>query len=515
MPPSSLLLLAPLLWALPRAPLVRAQSTDAVCSPDFSWMNNEQAQSPCLVAAVMQGLCSLDHQWNVSALPSGLEYLPPTAEEASFCNCNALTYSLMSACAACQQHNWVSYGDWIASCPSSLVTPTSPFLPPDNTSIPPWAPTSYASLSSFDVNKAKSIALGQPVEDSKKTPVSAIVGAVLGVVFGFMILGGGFAYYVYRRRKKQNQSQSLWNSKLGDQDTAYVEFDQPLHHQRRFFRFVIPQNMQTQGISSTGTTYTIDDAERLKGENFVMYDEVDSGPDSPGSSESATSSAGLAHEANLAPPTMYASSLGSLSRHAETGRSVDSEDEGEGEDEDEMRDLQGPVSGVDGPSQVLYIHPSRSLRNPGRKDKLSPAVDGESFGYQQPVRATRSMSTLRPRLTADRESQELGYPRPPGIQSPQNQNQPQHSPSQRPLTGSPGVSGSGNGNNSSMSPQHGTTRSEWSLPLTHPHPHPHLSSDRSRVNPIEYITPPTTAPTMLFPASVRGAGYRGTPEQPF
>lgn len=46
--------------------------------------------------------------YNIAALPNNTVYLGPTIDEVNPCQCNTVVYSLMSACALCQNRNVIS-----------------------------------------------------------------------------------------------------------------------------------------------------------------------------------------------------------------------------------------------------------------------------------------------------------------------------------------------------------------------------------------------------------------------
>ena len=137
----SLLVVLAVAAVAPRGAVV-AQSTDVSCLSSFGWvrffqfqdidpdpflrnnqMNNTKSQNPCLVAAYLQGACvgggkhfSLLHrpQWHnqflavytVGSLPVDDYYIGPYVDEANGCECNTVTYSLVSACGDCQNRTF-------------------------------------------------------------------------------------------------------------------------------------------------------------------------------------------------------------------------------------------------------------------------------------------------------------------------------------------------------------------------------------------------------------------------
>ncbi|KAI6132221.1 hypothetical protein EDD16DRAFT_1535435 [Pisolithus croceorrhizus] len=131
-----------------------AQKTSAVCFSEYSWMNNSKNQNPCLVAAYLNGVC-FGGQFTVESLPPGAEYSCPSGNYANACECNTVTYSLMSACATCQNGTHVDWPAWILNCSTSYVG--YPESIPSGTAIPHWAYQDVAPSGNFNVTLAKAV----------------------------------------------------------------------------------------------------------------------------------------------------------------------------------------------------------------------------------------------------------------------------------------------------------------------------------------------------------------------
>src|SRR5712691_3274444 len=59
--------------------------------------------------------------FTVPQLPPGYEYSGPSGNgDSDLCKCNTVTYSLLSACDACQGEQWISY-DLLCLCRCSLM----------------------------------------------------------------------------------------------------------------------------------------------------------------------------------------------------------------------------------------------------------------------------------------------------------------------------------------------------------------------------------------------------------
>ncbi|KAF8576242.1 hypothetical protein K439DRAFT_1664696 [Ramaria rubella] len=117
---------------------VAAQVTANVTCTKDPWTANAQGVSPCLVAATLEGACN-NGVFNISSLPPGDAYNGPLAGQSNICFCSTVTYSMVSACAACQGGEWNPWASWIENCvPSEISIAAFPaILPPGF--VPSWA----------------------------------------------------------------------------------------------------------------------------------------------------------------------------------------------------------------------------------------------------------------------------------------------------------------------------------------------------------------------------------------
>lgn len=130
-----------------------AQTTDAVCLSFFDWMSNSQHQSPCVVASSLLAVCS-SGSYNVDSLPDGTHYVGPVSVfSAHDCQCNTVTYSLMSACAACQGRSYIAWSEWTANCPN--VSLSFPEQLPTGLHVPGWAYLDPRPSDNFDQIRAQ------------------------------------------------------------------------------------------------------------------------------------------------------------------------------------------------------------------------------------------------------------------------------------------------------------------------------------------------------------------------
>ncbi|KAH9971460.1 hypothetical protein BJV74DRAFT_244694 [Russula compacta] len=133
-------LAAILLLASHLSPVADAQVVAPTCNPSWSWSSNSLGQSPCTVAAFLQGVCD-NGVFTIPDLIPDDSYVGPTGtgDAADLCKCNTIVYSLMSACDACQGGKWFSWNMWSHNC-SSIDTPTTySNVIPDGTRVPGWA----------------------------------------------------------------------------------------------------------------------------------------------------------------------------------------------------------------------------------------------------------------------------------------------------------------------------------------------------------------------------------------
>ncbi|KAH9961643.1 hypothetical protein BGW80DRAFT_1255818 [Lactifluus volemus] len=80
-------------------------------APEMDWTFNSLRQNPCVVGAYMMSTCN-NGSFTVPQLepPQAVSYMGAYgAASGDLCMCNTVAYSLMSACGACQKHDWRSF----------------------------------------------------------------------------------------------------------------------------------------------------------------------------------------------------------------------------------------------------------------------------------------------------------------------------------------------------------------------------------------------------------------------
>ncbi|KAF8163452.1 hypothetical protein B0H34DRAFT_324108 [Crassisporium funariophilum] len=130
-----------------------AAQSDATCLPFYDWTFNSQKKSPCEVASSLLAVCN-GGPFPVEALPDLSHYVGPSLGAANPCQCNTVTYSLMSACGACQGRTYLSWSVWSANC-ATVEFSSYPEPIPLGTSVPGWAYLDVQSEDNFDQTLAK------------------------------------------------------------------------------------------------------------------------------------------------------------------------------------------------------------------------------------------------------------------------------------------------------------------------------------------------------------------------
>ncbi|KAG7443352.1 uncharacterized protein BT62DRAFT_327161 [Guyanagaster necrorhizus] len=132
----------------------RGPQTNATCTSDYDWTDNESGLSPCLLASYLLGSC-LTGDYGVWALPADSHYNPPNVGTMSStpCSCSWSVYNLLSACTVCQGNvnSVLSWAYYKAECPDDDLSTTT-FYPydkgyelPEPASIPYWATQNHDS----------------------------------------------------------------------------------------------------------------------------------------------------------------------------------------------------------------------------------------------------------------------------------------------------------------------------------------------------------------------------------
>ncbi|KAG8930776.1 hypothetical protein FRC01_002280 [Tulasnella sp. 417] len=123
--------------------------------------------------------------WNSQPLDSDQYYLSPTTETANPCLCNAVMYSVVSACAYCQGAVVSTWFQWIPNC-SAYQSNTYPVSVVAGSSLPGWATLPIPASGTWDATTAynyalsasASITLGGSTTDALTTPTASGSGGI-------------------------------------------------------------------------------------------------------------------------------------------------------------------------------------------------------------------------------------------------------------------------------------------------------------------------------------------------
>ncbi|KAF8339230.1 hypothetical protein F5887DRAFT_475487 [Amanita rubescens] len=149
---------------LAATPVIVALNAANCTDSQYYWTFNSLGQSPCSVADVLMIYCT-GQAVIIPAIPPGEQYAPLGSTGANVkCFCNTVWYSLMSACAACQNGYWPTWPNYSAVCPQIyLMHP----IPVSNTSVPNWAYVNVtATNNTFNVAAASILAAEDTPTDS-------------------------------------------------------------------------------------------------------------------------------------------------------------------------------------------------------------------------------------------------------------------------------------------------------------------------------------------------------------
>ncbi|KAF8911956.1 hypothetical protein CPB84DRAFT_1957623 [Gymnopilus junonius] len=225
------------------------------CLPFYNWTSNSQGQTPCQVASSLLAICN-NATFPVEPLPDSSHYLGPSLQDANACQCSTVTYSLMSACGACQGRTYLSWSVWSEDCPTVYIS-SFPEPLPAGVAVPGWAYLDVTAEDNFDQTNAKkdsnateSTAVPSPTSSSSGSPAktssvpltasshpitpsavpsvsasvsastsstqafsekraNAVGGGVIGGLFGVVIIFASLYWYIYRRRRLARNGQQL------------------------------------------------------------------------------------------------------------------------------------------------------------------------------------------------------------------------------------------------------------------------------------------------------------------
>ncbi|TFK42438.1 hypothetical protein BDQ12DRAFT_274708 [Crucibulum laeve] len=206
-------------------PFVQSQSGNTAFCTTAGLSLNNLGQSPCEVASRLGGLCSATDTFNITQLQTGFVYIGPSLNNANECVCSTVFYSMLSACAACQEKNWLRWSTYKINCTTVYTGVFAPGIPP-GTSVPAYAYDDVTTSDGFNATTAlqesnlpESTALPQattsvPTTSPNSTAASAsnskssnhagaIAGGVIGGVVALAVIAGIAFWFIRRHRSSR------------------------------------------------------------------------------------------------------------------------------------------------------------------------------------------------------------------------------------------------------------------------------------------------------------------------
>jgi len=218
--------------------LVGAQLQFPTCSSQWSWASNSVEQTPCAVAAALQGVCN-SGAFVIPSLDLNDSYIGPTGPDdaSDTCKCSTVVYSLMSACSACQGGLWFNWKTFSDNCDNVDAPGTFSKGIPEGTLVPEWAfldvtqsqywnpVLSYQVGDNVEVGSNQTGALVRPSPTTTQTAVPGLsslqaqfvsnvfshkkakntVGIVLGILSGIVVTAVVVALWLWRTRVKRRK----------------------------------------------------------------------------------------------------------------------------------------------------------------------------------------------------------------------------------------------------------------------------------------------------------------------
>ncbi|KAJ7172287.1 hypothetical protein C8R46DRAFT_142896 [Mycena filopes] len=196
------------------------RASDVTCEASYDWMLNAYQQNPCQVASYLGGICEPGTEFQVSELGPGEYYPGPSAQQSNPCRCSSVLYSLLSACAACQSHKYLSWSVYNNNCPTIY---SGQFIGkiPSTTAVEPWAYQNVTKYNTFNISLAQEVAANRSASIESTTKLLAsqdtdntadhgkntIVWGVIGAVcFVFLAIGLLVGLNLWRKSRGRPQS---------------------------------------------------------------------------------------------------------------------------------------------------------------------------------------------------------------------------------------------------------------------------------------------------------------------
>lgn len=194
------------------------------CLAGYTSLYNSLNQSPCTMAIFLGGACT-GGVFSLDPLEPGFIYLGPSRAAANPCRCSTVYYSLLSACAYCQNQSFLSWTSYDSNCTAVynqiFVDPI-----PTSTKIPHYAYLDVVTNDTFSPAAAEiaggpeSSAVPQATGSSttivsstsaagnnkSKSNAGAIAGGVIGGVVFLGTVAGLVTFIIMRRGKRSSSS---------------------------------------------------------------------------------------------------------------------------------------------------------------------------------------------------------------------------------------------------------------------------------------------------------------------
>ncbi|KAF8518539.1 hypothetical protein BU17DRAFT_90880 [Hysterangium stoloniferum] len=148
--------------------------------------------------------------YEIPAIPKGDLYIGPDVGYSNRCICSSVTYSMVSACGACQGASEIRWSNWIKNCTDTDITLGQyPLSIPPGISIPAWAFLNVTELNTWDPTASLTshnsgnpdISATSKSKPKSSTNVAAIAGGAAGGVVFIIIIIGLIVFFMRRNRK--------------------------------------------------------------------------------------------------------------------------------------------------------------------------------------------------------------------------------------------------------------------------------------------------------------------------
>ncbi|GJJ15606.1 hypothetical protein Clacol_009884 [Clathrus columnatus] len=288
-----------------------------------------QCSNNASIASALAQACAPDLPQIPPLLPGNAYSGPADPDQSDQCICSSVTYSMVAACAYCQNglfRNWAGDNSWSQNCtPRDLSVGSYPLTIPTNFSVPIWAYLNVSRTNTWDFNEAHQLSGSAPDITGQVTPtfstqsppvptglsvpapevptftppptasatkgnsnVGSIVGGVVGGIVGLlMCLIGVIILLRYRKRKKQ-EAAPVVSQFIPHQPATYRGVSQSYNPKQTFQRprLYDPSDPSTFPVTPTPTPPV------LSNRSFTERSRK-SGTSSPSGQSSAQSQTGL------------------------------------------------------------------------------------------------------------------------------------------------------------------------------------------------------------------------------